>query len=270
MGFGYNPDLIAYGERLDILNFYSWMKQLPAEWFVYDASGYYIVNRTPENKISSLGSKPTADQILSVLIDEQNRPKRQEIMRNCDLRSEYLQRAIKISGINAMYVDSRKVFRDCLDYRIALDESLEFVRRLQKDDPALVEKIMPNNANPAGMLYLPLEIAEALYFEKAFNVSGKFGPKTEEFFDEAILRLMTEQGTPYQSIRCPIGPRKSGYLRDENVILTSYLDWYVSEIFRSDPEYKEFVSQYIESFRENGESILDVVLRMKKKLETEL
>ncbi len=273
MGFGYNPDLATFGERLDILNFYSWMKRLQdefsSEWFVYDASGYYIVNRTPQKKINKLGDNPTAEQILDALVNEQDRPKRQDIMRNCELRSQYLLRAINLSGIRANYVDSRRVFREDEKYKVALDESLEFVERLKKDNPELVARILPDNPNPASRLYLPLEIAEALYLESKFGVSGKFGPKTEEFFDEAIFGLTREKGTSYQSIRCPFGPRKPGYLSDRNVIWTVSPDYFVSGILQSDGEYREFVGQYLEPFRQNSEPIEQVALRTKRQLKLE-
>ena len=273
MGFGYNSDLATFGERLDILNFYSWMKRLQdefsSEWFIYDASGHYIVNRMPEKKIRKLGDKPTAEQILDALVSEQDRPKRQDIIRNCELRSQYLQRAIDLTGISASYVDSRQVFREDGDYRTALDESLEFVERLQKDNPELVARILPANPNPASKLYLPLEVAEALYLESKFGVDGKFGPQTEEFFDETIFGLTREKGTPYQSIRCPFGPRKPGYLSDRNVIWTTSPDYFVSGILQSDREYREFVGQYLESFRQNGEPLEQVALTTKKQLKLE-
>jgi len=273
MGFGYNPDLDTFGERLDILNFYSWMKRLQdefsSEWFVYDASGYYIVNRTPQKKINKLGDKPTAEQILDALVSEQERPKRQDIMRNCEKRSQYLQRAIELIGISASYVDSRQVFREDVIYRDALNESLEFVERLKKDNPELIARILPANPNPASKLYLPLEIAEALYLESKFGVGGKFGPQTEEFFDEAIFGLTRQKGVSYQSIRCPFGPRKPGYLSDRNVIWTSSPDYFVSGILESDETYREFVGQYLEPFRQNGEPIEQIALRTKRQLKLE-
>ncbi len=273
MGFGYNSKLAVLGERLDILNFYSWMKRLQdnfsSYWFVYDASAYYIVNRTPQKKIKKLGNNPKAEQILDVLISEQDSPKRRDIIINCELRSQYLKRAIELTGISASYVDSRKVFREDAEYRNALDESLEFVERLQKEDPELVSKILPPNVNLASRLYLPLEIAEALYLKRKYNVGGKFGPKTEEFFDEAIIGLTGEKEISYQSIRCPFGPRKSGYLSDMNVIWTSSPDYFVSEILQSDREYREFVGEYLEPFRQDSEALEDVVLRTKQKLKLE-
>ena len=273
MGFGYNPDLYILGERLDILNFFSWMRRLQdkfsIKWTIWDASGYQIVNVTPKKKIKKLGNKPTAEQILEVLINEQDRPKRMGIKRNCDLRSQYLQRAIDITEIIAGYIDSRKVFREDKEYKDALDKSLEFVERLQKDNPKLVAKILPPNPNPASKLYLPLEIAEALYLKKKLGVGGKFGPKTEEFFDKAILELTREKGISYQAIRCPFGPRRPGYLTDDNVIWTEYPDASVLNILQDYPKYRNFVGQYLEPFRQNGETIEQAALRTKQQLKLE-
>jgi len=273
MGFGYNPDLVYFGERLDILNFFTWMKliqdEFSSDWIVYDASGYAIVNRTPKKKITKLGDNPRAEQILDALISEQGRPKRQEIMRNCELRSQYLKRLIEITGINANYVDSRDVFREDNIYIAALDISLEYVKRLQRDKPDLVEIILPPNSNPASKLYLPLEIAEALYLESKYRVGGKFGPKTEEFFDQTILGVTEEQGISYQSLKCPFGPRKPGYLSDRNVIWTVSSDYFVRDILDSDKDYRNFVKQYLEPFKKNRELVEECALRMKKELKLE-
>ena len=270
MGFGYNPNLIKFGERLDILNFYSWMKKLQdtflSKWFIYDASGYYIVNKIPKKKIERLGKEPLAKQILEVIVEEQERSKRQEIMENCDLRSQYLQRAIDISRINAKYIDSRQVFREEKEYQLALDESLEFIEKLQKDNSKLIEKILLNNPNPASKFYLPLEIAEALYLESKFGARGKFGPEKEEFFDKVILKLTKEKEIPYQSIRCSSGPRKPGYLSDRNVIWTNSPDYFIPSILQSDKEYKKFVKQYLKPFKQNGELIEQTALKTKQQL----
>ncbi|MCS4539508.1 MAG: hypothetical protein HYU03_02310, partial [Thaumarchaeota archaeon] len=64
MGFGYNGDLELSGERLEMLDFFSWMKKLQEkgvqEWIVWDASGYFIVNKLPAKKLIRLGSQPSA------------------------------------------------------------------------------------------------------------------------------------------------------------------------------------------------------------------
>ena len=140
---------------------------------------------------------------------------------------------------------------------------------MKKDNPELIARILPANPNPASKLYLPLEIAEALYLESKFGVGGKFGPQTEEFFDEAIFGLTRQKGVSYQSIRCPFGPRKPGYLSDRNVIWTSSPDYFVSGILESDETYREFVGQYLEPFRQNGEPIEQIALRTKRQLKLE-
>jgi len=273
MGFGYNPDLASFGERLDILSFYSWMRRLQQKlsvgWVVYDASGYYIVNKLPQKRLERLGPRPTARQILDALVSEQERSRRQEIARNCELRSRYLRKLIGVSGIDAAYVDSREAFREGSGYERALETSLEFAERLQRDDPELVGRIMPPAKNPASRLYLPLEMAEALYLEGELGVGGKFGPKTEENFDRTIMGLTGWRGIPYMAARCPAGPRRPAYLSDRRVIWAVSPDTFVREILGSDGEYRTFVSQYLEPFRGDGETVEECALRMRKEMSLE-
>ncbi len=269
MGFGYNPDLKFFGERLDILYYFSWMKQLKEiEWFVWDASSYYIVNATPRKKVDKLGERPTGENILEVLISEQERPKRKEIIQNCELRSTYLKDIIKYLGINAQYLDSRLAFRaqegkKC--FARALDLALEYTEKLKRDNPELLKKISPNNQNPASQLYLPLEIAEALYLSNIYGVESKFGPRTEEFFDKCILGLQEEREVPYKTIWCQSGPRRAGYLGDKNVIWGSTPLWNADEtVLRKDNEYSKFVEGYTSSFRYPGESLIECVQRLQR------
>ncbi|HLC52281.1 MAG TPA: hypothetical protein VJI98_03510 [Candidatus Nanoarchaeia archaeon] len=274
MGFGYNPDLTNFGERLDILNFFSWMRNLggtlgSTEWTIFDASGYGIVNRMPEKKIMALGNKPTGQQILEVLVSEQERPKRAEIMQNCELRSSYLQRLIEISGIKGRYVDSKTIFRESERYQGALDAALWFVEKLKTECPDLIERIQPKNPNPASQLYLPLEMAEAVYLWNVNLVKAKFGPTTEKDFDEAILGLLEEQLMAYETFRCSFGPRRPGYLSDRNVIWTKSPDAFVTSILARDKEYRNFVAQYLQPFREGDEPLESCAMRMRDQLKLE-
>jgi hypothetical protein len=273
MGFGYNPDLARFGERLDILNFFSWMRtfqeSLGSAWTIFDASGYAIVNKTPQKKIKKLGDKPTSEQILDALVSEQDRPKRAEVMRNCELRSQYLQRLVEVVGIQADYIDSRKVFRESRQYKEALDVALEFVERLKIEDADLVDRICPPNPNPASKLYLPLEVAEAIYLWEIGKVAGKFGPTTEEDFDRAILGALEKKAQPYETLRCSFGPRKPGYLSDRNVIWTQSPDTFVNDILETDQEYLNFVAQYLDQFRGQDESVKSCAMRMRDRMKLE-
>ncbi|MBI4163372.1 MAG: hypothetical protein HY512_00800 [Candidatus Aenigmarchaeota archaeon] len=268
MGFGYNPDLSSLGERLDILNFFSWMKKIKdveqTKWFIYDASGYYIVNRTPERSILKLGQYPKAGQILEVLAAEQDKSKRKDIMENCDIRRLYLEKLIQISEIGADYIDSRDVFRVDERYQRALDAALCTVRKLEVDNPQLLSLIFPKNSNSASRLYLPLEIAEVIYLKDVFGVECKFGPETELWFDDAVLEAM--RGATYQARRCVSGPRKPGYLSDRNVIWTCSPDNFVDTLLKYDTEYRTFVERYASPFKQQGEFLEDCVKRLRDEL----
>ncbi len=273
MGFGYNPDLVNFGERLDILSFFSWMKRLQEslglEWTIFDASGYAIVNRTPSKKIVALGENPTAEQILDVLVSEQEQPKRAEIMENCELRSQYLKRLVDITKIRGEYVDSRRVFRESGQYTVALDYALELVSKLKAEAPELVGRIQPANAKLSNQLYLPLEIAEAIYLWNTKKVNGKFGPTTEKDFDEAILKAFEEKGDPYQTFRCSYGPRRPGYLGDRNVLWTSSPDKFVDSVLSVDQKYRNFVTGYLQPFLLENETLESCVIRMRNQLKLE-
>ena len=283
MGFGYNPRLLRClddglldMERLDILEYFGVMKNIGQsfpvfEFSIWDASGYNIVGRTSPKKITRLGENPKAEDILEILIAEQDRPKRGEISANCDARSKYLQRAIEVSGLEAKgrtvrYFDSREVWRNKKCFVESLDIALDYVKKLEKDEPDLVRRILPNNTNVASSLYLPLEIAEAVYLERAFMVLGKYGPETEKYFDSAILGLQEERGVPFTSIRPGMGPRRPGYLDDKDVIWTVSGNNFVCELLERDPAYAAFVERYTLPFRKAGEPVLDCIQRLQLSL----
>lgn len=265
VGFGYNPDLATRGERLDMFSFFSWMRQLQQteniEWIIWNASGYYIVNRTARKSIEKLGPNPSAGEILETLIAEQERPKRREIAENCDLRATYLERIADLAGVRVRCVDSREIFRNDPRFAVALAQALDSTERLGRVFPSLVNRITPQTENPASALYLPLEIAEALYLQEVEGVDGKFGPITEEGFDAAILQTQNELQRPYLTFRCPIGPRRPGYLSDQNVF------WSRSSPMQRDAAYLNFVRSYSEKFSMQGECEEDTISRLQAGLE---
>ena len=269
MGFGYNPNLIKYGERVDMLSFFSWMKRLQtkfvSDWVIWDASGYYIVNKTPKKKLI-LVKELSGRNILDILVEELERPKRREIKENCDLRSDYLQRLMEISGIEGVYLDSRKVFREDSFYSECLDTALDFVKKLTSDFPELIGKIIPSTDNPVTDLYLPLEIAETIYLQKTKGVLGKFGPQTEQYIDESILWIQQLSGISYTTFRCSSGPRKPAYLEDKLVLRTQTPDLYVSQLLVEE-NYRCFVQNYLREFQREREPLVRCAIRMKNELE---
>jgi hypothetical protein len=265
MGFGYNPRLTKSGERLDMLDFFTSMRSLQEaginDWLVWDASCFYIVNRTPDKKIRRLG-KLKGKGVIDVLIAEQERPKRREIRANCDARSDYLQKIIAISDTNATYISAWDVFRKDPAYATALDEAFEFCVKLESNRPDITAQLVPKGATEASRLYMPLEVAEALYLKDKYGIEAKFGPATEGFFDTAILQVQEERRQPYTAIRTPTGPRKPAYLADEQVITTKSVEWYVEELLQ-DSEYRQFVESYISPFRRESESLQECAARMR-------
>lgn len=288
IGIGYNPQLFNTGERLEMLDFFSWMKRLEEksvqEWTIWDASGYAIVNKitsgTSKAIFEILENNPSAKEVLTCLITEQDNKGRSQyqaielskLRQNCELRSTYLQRLIEVTGITGSYLNSWDVFRTDPKYEEALDISLEYVKFLEKSNPELIDKInFSKEPNAATRLYLPLEIAEALYLEETRVVKGKFGPTSEEFFDEAILDLQERRKVGYTSLRCqlPPGQDRPAYLMSKaNRILSSKCrPKTIKRIIRRDPELKGFLEQSTGPLREEGENIVPYLKRVSKELE---
>lgn len=253
-----------------MFSFFSWMKQLQqtegTEWIIWNASGYYIVNRATRKNFEKLGPDPSAEAILETLIEEQERPKRREIQENCDLRAAYLERLANLAGVRVRCIDSRQVFRNDPRFAVALTKALDATEWLGRVFPSLVNRLTPQTENPASALYLPLEIAEAVYLQETEGVDRKFGPTTEEWFDAAILQTQNTLRQPYLTLRCPIGPRRPGYLSDRNVLWSrSSPGW--SDTALQDTTYRGFVESYSAEFRKENESVGDTVRRLQEGLE---
>ncbi len=269
MGFGYNPTLTVYGERLDMFDFFGWMRRLEdrgvKEWTIWDASGFQIVNIGRLRKIQEL-SERTGKKILEVLIGEQDLPKRREFRENSDKRREYLNRLIQISEINGTYLDAREVWRNDPRYGEAFEEALEITAQFRRDYPDLVRNIIPQKADELSELYLPLEIAEAIYLREVYNIKGKFGPETEVWFDKAVLNVCERKNEAYTTIRCPRGPRNAAYLAGREVITVNMSDVLIERTLSSDRVYREYIESCLEPFRKEGEKKEEITKRIKDTL----
>ena len=275
MGIGYNGRLDRKEERwpsverFDMLQYFAIMKTLPSiNWVLWDASGFQIVNRLPKKKYEKLGPQPKAEDVLDALITEQDRPKRSEIIANCDERYRNLRQFSEITDVNAKVVESRVVFRTDKRFADALDMALEYTERLKQDNPDLVGRILPKNPNPGCSLYLPLEIAEALYLEKFYGINGKFGPETEKNFDECIRGVQEGRNVGYTTILCPSSPVRPGYLdTNEPVLRLGNRDVYFEMMFRKqDDQYMDFVRSYLRPFKQDDETDLRCAIRLKGEL----
>lgn len=283
MGFGYNGTLWSddpqwqlwpSSERFDLLQYFAYMrafKKRGVSWVIWDASGFKIVNSLPEKRYTGLGENPTPEDILDALISEQDRPKRRAIMNNCDERNKALNRFSSVAGVDALVIDSRRVFREDKRYVYALENALRYVKELSVDAPELIQNIFPKNGNSGSRFYLPLEIAEVLYLQDFFGIKGKFGPTTEEYFDRCILGIQNDRRVGYTALQCPTGPVRPGYLDDRSpgVLRLSNRDQYWWCVLGDDPmvpAYKAFVASYLEPFRQDEEAMFDCAIRLKVEL----
>lgn len=277
MGFGYNPDLIRNGERLDMLDFFAWMKRLQSlgveEWVIWDASAYSIVNRGRVGRMRGIEeikdvSARTA-RILEILVEEQDLPRRREMRDNWNLRRIYLQRLIEVTGIRGQYMDAREVFRGGVnEFSESLAVALEKARELAEQQPGLAQQILPKQQNAMNILYLPLEMAEALYLSLLCRVDGKFGPRTEKFFDAAILNAFADKCISYTTLRSPTPEGiKPGYLGDTCGITVSVPERTIMSVVNDESStYGRYVRGYLFAFRRGGESFADCAIRMRNLL----
>ncbi len=252
IGLGYNPDLATMGERLDMLDLFYWMQIVtpPQNWMIWDASSYFVVNRIPEKLLRSLGVKSCPAQILDMIVSELYLPKRKELLDNIVARQSFLRQFAKLYGLNQQVIwDAATVMVTDKSFGYALGAALDTVNRLSVEQPDLLANIYPRNANAVSKLYLPLEMAEALYL-LGQGIGTKIGPETEVFFDAAILALMQDaQRAPYTTVRFPAGPRRTPYVSDRNVLWTTSPDTWVEDLLGSDTEYKAYVERYTSPFR---------------------
>jgi len=297
MGFGYNGNLWRKDtswpslERFDMLQYFAYMSALQQQgvsWTLWDASSYQIVNVLPKKNADRLGENPSPRDVLDTLIEEFDRPKREEIRENCKERFLSLVTFSMATGIDAKVINAQAVFRTKREFEDALGIALEYTKKLKRDNPELVEKIVPKNGNSGAGLYMPLEIAEAVYLQESLVVIGKFGPKSEQFFDECILGLQEEREIGYTTLWCPLGPRPPGYLKQRDiperatdaeistkrVLLLCNRDKYYEDLLADDNpaedqnsrEYRMFVKSYLEPFRRERETTVECAIRLKGEL----
>jgi hypothetical protein len=267
MGFGFNPDLEERGERIDILKYFSellWYKDVGKMVVLWDASCINIVNVTPQKKLKSL-NPVTGSGLIDILLGELERPKRSQIRRNSDLRGYYLARINQVVGLEADYIDAGQVLRKDKSFAVCLDEALDYVERLKVESPEILKKINPNNPNPASRLYLPLEIAESIYLQKKYDVDGKFGPITEEFFDYCILGVQEARGIAYTVFYCGNGPRRAGYLSDPRSITTKSSKDFDSYLLQDTP-YRDWLIESISGLNKEGAPLLNFIQSIKQSI----
>lgn len=245
-----------------MLDYFAWfdkfLKSGIEEVLIWDASCYSIVNKinrySSRETYSVLSNEPSAKQVMDCLIKEQEKNSR-DFLTNCQLREQYFRKFIEVLEINVSYLNSWNVFREDDKFIEALEKSLEFVNFLDKNNPELIKKINFNKTpDAATRLYLPLEIAEAVYLEETRNIKTKFGPISEQFFDIAIEGMFEQLGLGYSTLRCNFTPGtdRPAYLMTKGGgrILGSKSSYKtIRKILRFNPELAEYLDSVCEQFK---------------------
>ncbi|MCK4589042.1 MAG: hypothetical protein KAT77_01245 [Nanoarchaeota archaeon] len=222
IGLGYNDKLNVNGERLDILNLFSWAKRaqqgIPElELIIWDASCYQAVNMLDPKKIPAQFSADTAQEILGTL--GQTLKENSQIRENSELREKYLKAFMSTLDIKGRVIPARdyltgqeteysKQFQKCLDFcRDPSTDQLKIVRAVQFGK-------IPDRAK---VLYTPMEIAEALLLLETYGNDIKLGPTSEKCFDKFIVAAARElNGAQYKSIWYTRPPGKpASYLTND-------------------------------------------------------
>ncbi len=270
MGFGYNPQLYCTGERLEMLDYFSWfdkfLKLGVEEILIWDASCYSIVNKIDQFRsretFSILNNNPSAKEVLECIIKEQEKnpdligPQTEigKYRTNCQLREQYFRKFIEVLNIDVDYLNSWDVFRKDSKFTEALEKSLEFVKILEKEKPDLIRKINFNKkTNSATRLYLPLEIAESIYLRENRNIKTKFGPVSEKYFDIAIEEMFEELDLGYSTIRGRLTPGtdRPAYLgsKDSRVLGSKSTFRTIKRTLKFNPQLEEYLSSICEPFK---------------------
>ena len=302
MGIGYNALLREKGERLDMLEYVAWMKRLldSCVSFVsfWDASMYQIANVLPKKRFCNSASSPgVAGNFLETLAEELQQPKRVEIAENCALRNKYLWNLRSLLGLPsrsgtvrsaAEFFGPERDERRWARYATLLCEAAQYVERLREKNPKALEEFSSafRNENPAAQMYLPMEIAEALYLQNNTPgiISGKYGPQSERPFDDCILGLQEERFQPYAAMRSPLNsPARPGYLKPigdwpENVLWTSSSNDRIASVVKGtrtkfyedvECEYSDFVRGYLRVLAEPDEKLVDCAIRLRDAMRIE-
>lgn len=262
-GVSFNPLIPTYGENVNLLDFYSWLKQAQMPGFIVEASLYSIVNAAKEKPVESF-SQTSAEEAIRFL--NSKKASFPNIIEASSTRERYLRAASTalFSRDEAPRVISgEELWRD-KTYINALQEAISFCGDNPREG-APFEVIRYANYERYDTefqrWYTILVLAEALYLNRKYGVNVKLGPTSETNFDSMMRQFMKARGIQFGFIwynrdvekQIPYPERVSF---DDNT----------SEVRRklSNPQLKRWVEEIIRPFGED--SIVALMTRVKSAL----
>lgn len=270
VGLGYNPDLSEKGERIDMLDFFSWFKRYHdavngARLTVWNAASYQVVNEH-NREMDFDYSDNVAKAVLNTIQDlfDVNRT----VASNSSLRAKYIQTMIDLFGVNAQVISAEERLGTVL-FSNCVQRALDFCREPEQQKLKILKSVRKNNGS-FDTLYTSLEAAEALYLAEIHGIDYKLGPTSEAPFDRFILdisRMISD--VPFKMIWYSMPPnRPASYIKcDQNCI---YLTDSPKEVRvkLQDSSYAQWLGDVVKPFNnpslsleENIHSISQAILK---------
>lgn len=263
-GVSYNPLLLDSGERLDMLDFFSWGKKVQEvepnfRFLVLDATLYWVVNavgKMPVEKYCKDAARIAVERFKAEL--EENKVAKQ-ILEASELRNRYLLAMASLFPNGSCQVVSAKDLWYGNDaYLNALQEAVDFVvaSRLEGADFKFAKYAQYSRYNQEYQKwYTPLVLGEAKYLYDAYGISAKLGPTSETAFDSLIRKMIGKE-------ECGFYPMAEmpGFYPSLNRAKDSYdIFWYTRPLERKIP-YSEYI------FFKDSDSVVDEKLSRNRQL----
>lgn len=196
-GVSYNPFVTTFGENVNLLDFFSWIRRSGMRGVILDASLYAVVNASKEQLSTRYSSKSAAEAVAFLKEGIGRFP---NIRLAAEMRERYLRAAAVslFSPRDAPLVISAEEFWDNRkEYLECLQEAIRFCAGNPKDgEPLKIERFAEYEryGAPYQRWYSVLVLAEVLYLNRVYGVNIKLGPTSEAAFDTLIRDIMREQG----------------------------------------------------------------------------
>jgi len=270
IGIGFSNEVCSKGERIDLLDFYSWAKRAQKqagspELIVWNAACYSVLNELSPELIPKKFSSSSAEQILELLTEDLD--KNAAVKENSLLRTRYLRSFLETTEVKGRVIDAAERFKEP-KFIAAFQECLEYCYDPESGSIGPSRFVGFGQANSASKLYTPLEMAEAVYLLDTEGIEFKLGPVTEQRFDSFIREVVFQNRQQrYGSIWYTLPPgRKPSYLADSRSI--NFLDD-EAEIEKklSDLRYRQWLSSVTDPFCGYLEPLPERIVNLKSKIQ---
>ncbi|OVE74669.1 hypothetical protein BVX95_01695, partial [archaeon D22] len=154
-----------------------------------------VANRISPRKVSDGRVSTVINALQNIWYDSA----RTDFRERLDSRRSSIIRLNEDYGLSARCMDYCELISDPR-FGVYLEETIEFVRELESDNPRLVSEIYPKNPNDANKLYLPLMLVEGLVMQN-MGLDGKLSVCQEGLFDEVLSKYFRDRGIDFSFAR---------------------------------------------------------------------